>query len=55
MKNWRIDTYDYGTFYRRAKSAAAAVQRVVYAIFGRGYTGWAHDFWSVREVPAGNK
>lgn len=55
MKKWQIETHDYGTFYRWAKSAAAAKQRVVYALFGRGYTGYEHDFWTVREVADGNR
>ena len=50
MKNWRIITYGYGVFYRHAKTAAAARQRVVFALFGRGYTGYEHDFWKVEEV-----
>jgi hypothetical protein len=50
LKKWKIDTYDWGVFYRYAKNAVAAKNRVVYAIFGRGYTGWAHDYWTVTEV-----
>ena len=50
MKNWRIETFGYGTYYRHAKSAAAARQRVVFAVFGRDYTGYEHEYWIVREV-----
>lgn len=50
MHKYRINTYDYGVFYRYARNATAAKNRVVYAIFGRGYEGWAHDFWEVTEV-----
>ena len=50
MKNWRIETSGYGTFYRHAKTAAAARQRVAYVVFGRGYTGYEHEYWTVKEV-----
>lgn len=52
MKKYRIETYGRGVFYRWATSAAAAVQRVVFAVFGRGYEGWEHEYWDVREVTA---
>lgn len=47
---YKIETYDYGTFYRYATNVAAAKSRIVYEIFGRGYEGWAHDYWTVTEV-----
>ena len=47
---YKIETYDYGVFYRYATNAAAAKSRIVYEIFGKGYEGWAHDFWTVTEV-----
>ena len=47
---YKIETYDYGTFYRYATNVAAAKSRIVYEIFGKGYEGWAHDFWTVTEV-----
>ena len=50
MKKYRIDTYGYGVFFRYAKTAAAARQRVVYAIFGKGYDGYEHEYWQVTEV-----
>ena len=50
MKKYRIDTYGYGVYFRYAKSPAAARQRVVYAIFGRGYEGYEHEYWTVSEV-----
>jgi hypothetical protein len=50
MKNWRIETYGYGVFYRHAKTAAAARQRIVYLIYGRGYDGYEHEYWEVTEV-----
>lgn len=52
MKNWRIETNGYGVYYRHAASPAAAKQRVVYALFGRGYAGYEHDYWTVREADA---
>lgn len=51
MKNFKIDTFSYGVFYRHARNAAAARQRVVYELFGRGYTGYEHEYWTVTEVP----
>lgn len=50
MKKYRIDTFSRGIWYRYAKTAAAARQRVVYAIFGKGYEGWEHEYWTVEEV-----
>ena len=50
MKKWRIKTVGYGVFFRYAKSAAAARQRVVFALFGPGYEGWEHEYWTVEEV-----
>lgn len=50
MKKWKITTFDYGVFFRRAKNAAAAKQRIVFALFGRGYNGYEHDYWTVEEV-----
>ena len=50
MKNWKITTYGYGVFYRHAKTAAAAKMRVVYSLFGSGYNGYEHDYWTVEEV-----
>jgi len=50
MKNWKITTHGYGVFYRHARTAAAALQRIVFAIFGRGYDGWEHEYWTVEEV-----
>lgn len=46
-RKFRIDTHGYGVHYRWAASAAAARQRVAYAIFGRGYDGWEHEYWTV--------
>lgn len=48
-KRYRIETYDYGTFYRYARTPQAARHLVVRAIFGRRYTGYAHEFWTVTE------
>ena len=50
MKKFKIVTHGYGVFYRYAKTAKAALNRVVYAIFGRGYDGWEHEYWTVEEV-----
>ena len=50
MRKWKINTYDYGIFYRWAKTAAAARQRIVFAIFGKGYDGYEHEYWTVEEV-----
>ena len=50
MKNWKITTYGYGVFYRHAKTAAAARQRIAFAIFGKGYEGYEHESWTVEEV-----
>ena len=52
MKKYRIETYGHGVFYRYAKSATAALHRVVFAVFGKGYERWEHDFWKVEEVMA---
>lgn len=52
-KLYKIETYDYGTFFRYATNAVAAKSRIVYEIFGKGYEGWAHDFWTVTEVREG--
>ena len=49
-RKFEIDTHDYGVFYRWATSAGVAKFRVVYAIYGRGYEGWAHDYWTVRDI-----
>ena len=49
-RKYRVDTHDYGVHYRWATSAAAARQRVVFAIFGPGYDGWDHEYWIVTEV-----
>ena len=54
-KLYKINTFDYGVFYRWAKSAPAARQRIVYEIFGRGYDGYDHEFWEVTEEPAKTK
>lgn len=50
MKKYKIETYGYGVFYRWARSAMAARSRVVFAVFGRGYEGWEHEYWKVTEV-----
>jgi hypothetical protein len=50
-KLYKINTFDYGIKYRYAKSAAAARQRVVFDIFGKGYDGYDHEFWEVTEEP----
>lgn len=54
-KLYKINTFDYGVFYRWAKSAPAARQRIVYEIFGRGYDGYDHEFWEVTEETAKTK
>ena len=51
-KKYRINTYGWGVFYRWAKSAIAARNRVAYAVFGPGYEGWEHEYWEVEEVTA---
>ena len=50
MKKYKIETYTYGTFFRYARNPVAAKMRIVYAVFGRGYDGWEHDYWQVEEV-----
>ena len=50
MHLYKVETYDYGTFYRHAKSAAAARQRICFAVFGRGYDGYEHEYWDVSLV-----
>lgn len=50
-KLYKINTFDYGVFYRWAKSAPAARQRIVYEIFGKEYDGYDHEFWEVTEEP----
>ena len=52
-RKFMVDTHDWGVFYRYAKSAQAALNRVVYAVFGPSYNGWAHDYWEVTEVTQG--
>ena len=47
---FKIEAYGWGIFYRYAKTAAAARQRMVYAIFGKGYDGWEHEYWTITEV-----
>ena len=47
---YKVETYDYGVFFRYATNAVAAKSRVVFEIFGRDYDGWAHDYWTVTEV-----
>ena len=49
---YKIETYGHGTFYRYATSAAAARQRLAFALFGRCYDGYEHEYWKVEEVPA---
>lgn len=49
-KRFRVDTHGFGVRYRWATSAAAARQRVVFAIFGRRYEGYEHEYWTVKEV-----
>ena len=49
MKKYKIYT-DYGIFYRMAKTKESALQRIVYAIFGKNYKGFRHEFWIVKEV-----
>lgn len=49
-RRFKIDTHGWGVFYRWAKSSKAALMRVVYAVFGRGYDGWEHEYWTVTEV-----
>lgn len=49
-RKFMVDTHGWGVFYRYAKSAQAAVHRVVYAVFGPGYEGWEHEYWTVTEV-----
>lgn len=50
-KLYKINTFDYGVFYRWAKSAPAARQRIVYEIFGKGYDGYDHEYWEITEEP----
>lgn len=50
MKNWKVTAWGYGVFFRHARTAAAARQRVVYALFGRGYEGYEHEYWTIEEV-----
>lgn len=47
MSKYEVDTYDYGKQYVWAKTPQAAVSRIVYRIFGRGYTGYDHEYWTV--------
>ena len=49
-KKWKITAWGYGVFYRHARTAAAARQRIVYALFGRGYEGYEHEYWTIEEV-----
>lgn len=50
MNLYAIVTHGYGIFYRRAKTPAAARQRVCYAIFGPGYDGWEHEYWNIVKI-----
>ena len=47
---FKVDTNSYGAFFRYATNAVAAKSRVVFDIFGRGYEGWEHDYWTVTEA-----
>lgn len=49
-RKFRIDTFGHGVYYRWASNACAAVSRIVYMLFGPGYTGYEHDYWKVEEV-----
>lgn len=49
-RRYRVETYGHGVFYRWATTASAALHRVVYAVFGPGYEGWEHEYWTVEEV-----
>lgn len=49
MKNYKITT-NYGVFYRHARTPQAARQRVAFAIFGKCYEGYEHEYWTVEEV-----
>lgn len=50
MKKYKINTFGYGIFYRHARTPQAARQRIVFAIFGRGYEGYEHEYWIIEEV-----
>ena len=54
-KLYKINTFDYGVKYRYASNAVAAKNRVVFEIFGKGYTGWDHDHWQVVEIDPSTK
>ena len=49
-RRFKIETFDYGTFYRFAKTPALAKKCVIFAIYGRAYCGWEADYWEVTEV-----
>lgn len=50
MSKYMVETYNRGRHYVWAKSPQAARSRIVYRIFGRGYEGWEHDYWTVTEI-----
>lgn len=52
MSKYMVDTYSYGRHYVWAKSPCAAKSRIVFRVFGRGYDGYEHDYWSVTKVEA---
>lgn len=49
-KLFKVVAHGRGVFYRYATNAVAAKNRIVFQEFGRGYTGWEHDYWDVTEV-----
>lgn len=49
-RKYVVNTHGMGVFFRWATSAKAARQRVVDMVFGRGYDGWDHEYWTVTEV-----
>lgn len=49
MKKYKIYT-DFGIFYRMASNKQAALQRIVYAIYGKNYKGFRHEYWIVEEI-----
>lgn len=49
-KKFKIETFDYGVFYRWAKNKILARQMVVREIFGLPYYGFEHEHWEIQEV-----